>query len=184
MFARQKKQIVTFANETEKLKATLKKEQQSHKRQAKSAKTRLHDYRKASQKIRQKYKSRLHRVKVKPATVALETSDDSDDPSDVFSNTVDRVKVLEVKVDELSEALEEVRSKKVNTMDESHYSHKIRECCMKLMSHNVSIRNVDACIRAVLDLVEHEVDQLPKKSTVANTMVEARSLAHLNSAVR
>ena len=57
MFARQKKQIVTFTNETEKLKAALKKEQQSHKRQAKSAKTRLHDYRKASQKIRQKYKT-------------------------------------------------------------------------------------------------------------------------------
>lgn len=49
-------------------------------------------------------------MKVKPATVTLETSDDSDAPSNVFSDTVDRVKVLEVKVDELSEALEEVRS--------------------------------------------------------------------------
>lgn len=41
------------------------------------------------------------------------------------------------------------------------------------MSHNVSVRNVDGCIRAVLDLAEREVDQLPKKSTVANMMVEA-----------
>ena len=106
-------------------------------------------------------------MKVKPATVAQETFDNSDAPSDVFSDTVDRVKVLEVKVDELSEALEEVRSEKVHTMDASHYmyNHKIRECCMKLMSHNVSVRNVDGCIRAVLDLAE--------KSTVANMMVEA-----------
>lgn len=49
------------------------------------------------------------------------------------------MKVLEVKVDELSEALKEVRSEKVHTMDASHYmhNHKVRECCMKLMSHNV-----------------------------------------------
>ena len=56
------------------------------------------------------------------------------------------------------------------------------ECCMKLMNHNVSIRNVDACIRAVLDLVGRDVSQLPKKSTIANMMVEARSLAHLQLA--
>ena len=173
ILARQKKQIVAFANETEKLKAALKKQQRS----AELASTRFHNYRKTSQKIQPKYRSRLQRVKVKPATVTLETSDDSD----VFSDTVDRVKVLEAKVDELSEALEEVRSEKVHTMDASHYmyNHKIRECCMKLMSHNVSVRNVDACIRAVFDLTEREVDQLPKKSTVANMMVEARSLAHL-----
>ena len=177
ILARQKKQIVAFANETEKLKAALKKQQRS----AELASTRFHNYRKTSQKIQRKYRSRLQRVKVKPATVTLETSDDSDAPSNVFSDTVDRVKVLEVKVDELSEALEEVRSEKVHTMDASHYmyNHKIRECCMKLMSHNVSVRNVDACIRAVFDLAEREVGQLPKKSTVANMMVEARSLAHL-----
>ena len=67
------KQIVAFANESEKLKAALRKVQQDHERQANSVNTCLHNYRKTSQKIRQKYKSRLCRVKVKPVTVALMT---------------------------------------------------------------------------------------------------------------
>ena len=85
-------------------------------------------------------------------------SDDSDAPGD----TAERVRELEVKVDELSEALDELRSEKVHTIDTGHYNHKIRECCMKLISHNVSIRNVDACIRAVHDLVGRDISQLPK----------------------
>ena len=52
------------------------------------------------------------------------------------------------------------------------------QCCMKVMSHNFSNRNVDACIRAVLE----DVPQLPKKSTIADMMVESRSLAHLHLA--
>ena len=45
-----------------------------------------------------------------------------------------------------------------------------------------SIRNVEQCIRAVLDLVGKDIDKLPKKSTLANMALEARSLAHLQIA--
>lgn len=180
MLARQKKQIVELQEEAKRLKATVRKEQLHHERQAKLANDRLCKQKKAALKRLQRYKSRLQRVKAKVAAAALapETSDDSDFPSDAAN----RVGELEVKVDELSEALEEMRSEKMHTMDAGHYNHKIRECCMKLVSHNVSIRNVDACIKSVLDLVERDVRQLPKKSTVANMIVEARSLAHLQLA--
>lgn len=71
---------------------------------------------------------------------------------------------------------------KIHALDASSYSYKVRECCMKLLSHNVSIQNVEQCIRAVLDLVGKDIDKLPKKSTLANMAVEARSLAHLQIA--
>ena len=41
---------------------------------------------------------------------------------------------------------------------------------------------IDACIRAVVDLLGQDICQLPKKSTLANMMVEARSVAHLQLA--
>ena len=78
---------------------------------------------------------------------------------------------MEVQIDELKEALDNLTSEKVHTFDAGIYSYKIRECCMKLLSHNVSIRNVEPCIRAVLDLVGKDVDKLPKKSTLANMVV-------------
>ena len=59
---------------------------------------------------------------------------------------------------------------------------KIRECCTKLLSHNVSIQNVEPYTRAFLDLVGKDTDKLPKKSTLGNMVVEARSLAHLQLA--
>ena len=129
------------------------------------------------QKRTAKYKSRLQRLKAKQVR-CVHVASESDD-SDASGDTAERVRELEVKVDELSEALDELKSEKVHTIDTGHYNHKIRECCMKLMSHNVSIRNVDACIRAVLDLVGRDISQLPKKSTM---MVESRSLAHLQLA--
>ena len=55
-------------------------------------------------------------------------SSDSDAPDD--NDTDGRVRETEVQVIELSEALDELKSETVHTID--HYNHKIRECCMKL----------------------------------------------------
>ena len=87
---------------------------------------------------------------------------------------------MEVQIDKLEEALDNLASEKVHTFDAGIYTYKVREYCMKLLSHNVSIRNVEPCIRAVLDLVGKDVDKLPQKSN--NMVVEARSLAHLQLA--
>ena len=53
---------------------------------------------------------------------------------------------------------------------------------MKLLSSNVSIRNVEDCIKAVCGLAGQQIGKLPSKSTIANLMVEARSVAHLQLA--
>lgn len=55
----------------------------------------------------------------------------------------------------------------VITMDKGYFNSKIREYCMQV---------------AVFDLVGCKADRLPSKSTLANIMVEARSISHLQIA--
>ena len=177
----QKKHITRLSAENKVLRTTARKHSQQHDRQIKALKDELIHQKSTTQKKVNKYKSRSQRLKLKNKMRSIaDESPTSDD--EIPEDMAIRVKELEVQVDELSEALEELRSCKMQTMDTGHYHHKVRECCMKLMSHNVSIRNVDACIRAVVDLLGQDICQLPKKSTLANMMVEARSVAHLQLA--
>ena len=46
---------------------------------------------------------------------------------------------MEVQIDELLKALDNLASEKIHTFDAGNYGHRIRECCMKFLSHNVSI---------------------------------------------
>ena len=130
-------------------------------------------------RLREKYEKRWCWLDLKCRSMAkkCDNSADSGEPE-----SDDDREVMEVQIDELKEALDNLASEKVCTYDAGTYDHKIRECCMKLLSNNVSIRNVEPCIKAVLDLIGKDVDKLPKKSTLANTATEARSLAHLQLA--
>ena len=69
-----------------------------------------------------------------------------------------------------------------STYDKGHYTAKVRECCMQLLAYNVGISNIEPCIKAVCDLVGCKPDRLPSKSTLANMMVEAQAISHLQIA--
>ena len=138
-------------------------------------------YKKSVAKSRRRNKSRLHRLKNKHIVPSsLSESSDSDHETDVDNDA--RIKELEVQVDEQAETIKELQSREIMTLDKGHYNYKIRECCMKLLSSNVSIRNVEDCIKAVCGLAGQQIGKLPSKSTIANLMVEARSVAHLQLA--
>ena len=68
------------------------------------------------------------------------------------------------------------------TYDKGHYTSNVRECCMQLLANNVGIHNVEPCINAVCDLVGCKPDRLPSKFTLANMMVEAQAISHLQIA--
>ena len=68
------------------------------------------------------------------------------------------------------------------TFSNGHYNAKVRECCMQLLAHNVGIHNVETCIKAVCDLIGCKTGPLPSKSTLANMMVEAQAVSHLQIA--
>ena len=128
--------------------------------------------------LRDKYQKRWHRLHLKNQMLVQKCdSSDSSEPEPCCS-CGDK----EVQIDELKEALDTLALDKICALDAGSYSYKVRECCMELLSHNVSIRNVEQCIRAVLDLVGKDIDKLPKKSTLASMALEARSLAHLQIA--
>ena len=75
-----------------------------------------------------KFKSCLRQLKVKQVScVVSETSEfNSDDCDAPAADGPGRIRELEVKVDELCEALDELRSEKVDAVDKGHYNHKIR----------------------------------------------------------
>ena len=58
----------------------------------------------------------------------------------------------------------------------------MRECCMNLLALNVGIHNIGSVIASVLNLAGKKADRIPSKSTLANIMLEARSLAHIQLA--
>ena len=93
---------------------------------------------KKRKQVRDKYQKRWCRLHSKYQ--ALQTKRDSSHSSESEScDSCDDKDVLEVQIDELREALDNLASEKVHTFDAGIYTHKVRECCMKLLSHNVSI---------------------------------------------
>ena len=96
-----------------------------------------------------KFKSRLRRLMVKQVSCVIsETSEfDSNDCDAPAADGAGKLREPEAKVDELCEALDELRLEKVDTMDKGHYNHKIRECCMKLMSHNCKSGNPSIVVK-------------------------------------
>ena len=70
----------------------------------------------------------------------------------------------------------------LHNYDKGHYTSNVCECCMQPLANNVGIHNVEPCINAVCDLVGCKPDRLPSKSTLANMMVEAQAISHLQIA--
>jgi len=136
-------------------------------------------YKVTAAKSKRKYKSRAYRLK---RSCDYRSSKIVAAGIDEIDQEVAKIKELEILIDEQAEIIDELRKKEIATLDKHCYNHKVRECCMKLLSNNVSIRNVEGCIRAVCDLADQKIDVLPCKSTVANMMVEARSVSHLQLA--
>ncbi len=70
----------------------------------------------------------------------------------------------------------------IKTYSKGHYNSKMCECCMQLLSCNVGIHNVQACIDVVCELTGCKPDRLPSKSTLANIMVEVQAISRLQIA--
>ena len=85
--------------------------------------------------LRDKYQKRWHRLCLKnQALVQKCDSSDSSEPEPCCS-----CEGKEVQIDELKEALDTLALDKIHALDAGSYNYKVRECCMKLLSHNVSI---------------------------------------------
>ena len=81
--------------------------------------------------------------------------------------------------DELADRLTELESQKVVTKQHSQlYLEGVRQCCIELLSLNVSMKNIEPVIRSVLrHMVNMEVDTLPKPTTMGDMMAEMKGLA-------
>ena len=149
--------IAKLAAENKQLLFTMRYAQKQLQKNEKKYNTKLKRCRGKFYKTKMRYKSRLRRMKTAPQDNA-----DSNEAS--------------------NEASDDEEESTIVTMDKGHFNSKIRECCMQLLAHNVGIRNVETCIKAVFDPIGCKADRLPSKSTLANMMVEARAIAQLQIA--
>ena len=79
---------------------------------------------------------------------------------------------------------EEVQSKmedgKIKTQLHSQlYTNNVRQCCLKLLSMNVGILQIDPVIRSVLkNIAGMEVDKLPKPASLIRMLTELKCLSY------
>ena len=83
------------------------------------------------------------------------------------------------KRDQLAECLREFESQTLKTKQHKQlYLDSVRQCCMELMSLNVSTQNVEKVIRSVLQhIVGMNVENLPKPSTLIQMTSEMKGVA-------
>ena len=81
--------------------------------------------------------------------------------------------------DQLAERLREFESQTLKTKQHKQlYLDSVRQCCMELMSFNVSTQNVEKVIRSVLQhIAGMNVENLPKPSTLIQMTSEMKGLA-------
>ena len=157
--ALQEETINQLSSENKQLRIAVQKVEKNFQESKKKSALKIARIRKRFSKKKKQYKARIRRfLRAKHAVYSSNSSDYSSD--------------------------EENHVATIATLDRGHYNSKVRECCMQLLAHNVGIHNVRACIKAVCDLVGCELDHLPSKSTLANMMVEARAISHLQLADR
>lgn len=96
----------------------------------------------------------------------------------------ENVSSLENENEKLKEEVENVLGKTfVQTFKDRKYTKEIRMVYYELLSMNLSVRNCEKVIRAVLEkLTNIEVDRLPTKSVASRLMVESRILAQMQVA--
>ena len=155
--ALQEETINQLSSENKQLRIAVQKVEKNFQESKKKSALKIARIRKRFSKKKKQYKAQIRRLlRAKHAVY-------SSNSSDYFSD-------------------EENHAATIATLDRGHYNSKVLECCMQLLAHNVGIHNVRACIKAVCDLVGCELDHLPSKSTLANMMVEARAISHLQLA--
>ena len=88
---------------------------------------------------------------------------------------------LQQENDVLQAELEDIKNSKIQTRchDGRKYCDNVRQCCMELLSHNVSLKNVDAVIESVLrNMVGMEAKELPHYTTLNRMLIEMKAVAH------
>ena len=149
--------IIKLTDENKHLTLSLKKMENNFEQNKQKSTLKLNRCWKRYFKKKMQYKARLRRtLKAQNAVVTESTSE-----SDVVASYEDEQTIT------------------VDTYDKGHFNSKVRECCMQLLAHNVEIHN----IKAVCELIGCKPDRLPSKSTLANMMVEAHAISHLQIAV-
>ena len=145
-------------DETEAMTRSLQKLQKALQGSQEKMNLKLHKCRRRHKKKEIRYKFRIRRLLKVQRSVYTATSSESESV-------------------ESSDHEEHLST--VQTYNKGMYNSRVRECCMLLLVSNVGIHNVETCIKAVCDLAGCEPDRLPSKSTLANMMVEAKAVSHL-----
>ena len=88
--------------------------------------------------------------------------------------------------DQLAECLREFESQTLKMKQHKQlYLDNVRQCCMELMSLNVSTQNVEKVIRSVLQhIAGMNVENLPKPSTLVQMTSEMKGVACMPAACR
>ena len=84
-----------------------------------------------------------------------------------------------VEMKEMQERLREFESQTLKTKQHKQlYLDSVRQCCMELMSFNVSIQNVEKVIRSVLQhIAGMNVENVAKPSTLMQMTSEMKGLS-------
>ena len=84
---------------------------------------------------------------------------------------------INIKLNEQVKQLEERPS--LVTYEDGRYTDDVRTCVIELLTHNVTIFNVEPVIRSVLKLAKIDCDRLLKHTVINNMLAEARALSHM-----
>lgn len=146
----------------------------------------------AAQRASEKNRVALSRLNKKQETVIIE-KEELDSKLLELENRFDaRIKLLEKRIenltcelevtrnerDELAECLKEFESQVLRTKQHKQlYLDRVQQCCMELMSLNVSTQNVEKVIRSVLQhIARMNVENLPKPATLIEMTTEMKGL--------
>jgi len=152
----------------------------------------LHSRLAATQRASEKNRVALSRLNKKQETVIIE-KEELDSKLLELENCFDaRVTLLEKRIenltcelevarneqDEIVERLTEIESQTLRTKQHKQlYLDRVRQCCMELMSLNVSTQNVEKVIRSVLQhIARMNVENLPKPTTLIEMTAEMKGL--------
>ena len=81
--------------------------------------------------------------------------------------------------DVLAERLDEIESGTLCTKSGQKFLDGVRQCCIELLSMNVTTKQIEPVIRSVLkNIASFEIDELPKPSTLTGMLAEMKCIAY------
>lgn len=90
----------------------------------------------------------------------------------------ERVKYLQRENEALQAEINDIKEMKLPTKVGRKYTENVRQCCMELLSHNVSLKNVAAVIDSVLrNMVGLKAEDLPHYTTINRMLIEMKAVA-------